>query len=478
MLNKSISELSVLLSKKKISSVDLVNQSLSQINKFDSKLNSFITVKNEKELIEQAQILDKNRSSESSPLYGIPFSLKDAYVTKEIRTTAGSKLLDTFKSPYDATIYKKLKESGAILIGKNNQDAWGHGGSNENTDYGMAKNPWDITRSPGGSSGGSAISISSRMVEFAIGEDTGGSIRNPANWCNISGLKVTYGRVSRYGAIAYASSLDTVGPMAKSAEDLALILNEIAGKDPLDASSSSKEIDNYYLGLNKNIRGKKIGLVKEFLADGIDPEVKEAVLNALDKFKELGAEIVDVSIPFLKHSVSIYYMIASSETSSNLARYDGIRYGTSRRDFSPETARRIILGTYALSAGYTDQLYKNAQKARTILIEEYDNAFKKCDVLLSPVSPLLPPKIGQLINNPLQNMLADLFTATVNVVGVPSLAIPAGFSKNKLPIGIQIIGKKFHESELLNLGHQYQLATDWHTKKPMIITDEGEKNND
>jgi aspartyl-tRNA(Asn)/glutamyl-tRNA(Gln) amidotransferase subunit A len=466
-LDKSIAEISKLLSNKEVSSVDLVKESLAKIKSMDSELKSFISVKEEGELLKQAEDADKNRNSDSSPLHGIPFSLKDAYVTKDIRTTAGSKLLDSFKSPYDATVYKKLKEAGAILIGKNNQDSWGHGASNENTDYGIPKNPWDTGRSPGGSSGGSAVSVSSRMVGFAIGEDTGGSIRNPSGWCNVSGLKVTYGRVSRYGAIAYASSLDTVGPMAKTVEDLSLILNEIAGKDPLDASSSSLEIDNYHSKLNDSLKGKKIGIPMEFLADGIDPEIKSAVQMAAKEFEKMGAEIIDVSIPFIKHAISIYYMISASETSSNLGRYDGIRYGTSRKDFSPETARRIILGTYALSAGYADELYNNAQKARTILIDDYDKAFKKCDVFLGPITPMLPPKIGEL-SNPLQNMLADLFTATINIVGVPSLAIPAGFSKNNLPIGVQIIGKKFRESEILNFGHKYQQVTDWHTKKPNI----------
>jgi len=468
MLEKSIKELSRLLLDKEVSSVDLVNESLSQIKRYDSKLKSFITVRDEKILVSEAEKLDKNRKPDSSPLHGIPFSLKDAYVTKNVRTTAGSKFLYSFMSPYNATVYEKLKNAGAILIGKNNQDAWGHGGSNENTDYGVTKNPWDTTRTSGGSSGGSAVSISAEMVGFAIGEDTGGSIRNPSSWCNVSGLKVTYGRVSRYGAIAYASSLDTVGPMAKSVEDLSLILNEIAGKDILDASSSSASVDDYYLKINHDISGKIIGIPIEFMDDGIDPEIKKSVLDVAGTFKKMGAKIVDVSIPFLKHSISIYYMIATSETSSNLGRYDGIRYGTSRKDLSPETVRRIILGTYALSAGYADKLYKNAQKARTILINEYNVAFEQCDVLLGPVTPMLPPKIGELINNPLQNMLADLYTTTINIVGVPSLAIPSGFSKNNLPIGIQIIGKKFHEAEILNIGHEYQKLTNWHTTKPKI----------
>ncbi len=469
LLNKSITELAKLLRDKQISVTDLTKEALAQVKKYDPTLKSFITIRNEKNILTEAKQKDKDLNSNRSALYGIPFSLKDAYVTKNIRTTAGSRVLDSFIPPYSATVYKKLQNAGAILIGKNNQDAWGHGGSNENTDYEFAKNPWDTTRSPGGSSGGSAVAVATQMVSFAIGEDTGGSIRNPANWCNISGLKVTYGRVSRYGAIAYASSLDTVGPMAKTVEDLALILNDIAGQDPLDASSSTHPVDDYKKLLHHTLKNKVVGIPKEFLAKGINEEVKNTVLKTAKTLEDLGVKTVEVSIPFLKHAISIYYMIGTSETSSNLARLDGVRYGTDRSNFTPETARRIILGTYALSAGYTDELYKNAQKARTILIQEYNQAFQKCDVLLGPVSPILPAKIGQLIDNPLENMLADLFTTTINIVGVPSLAIPAGFSKNNLPIGVQLIGQKFHESELLNIGYQYQQVTNWHTKVPTIL---------
>ena len=469
LLNKSIKQLAELLQAKKISSVDLVLESLSRIEKLNPQINSFIKVKEKKELLKIAERLDQSRNKDSSVLHGIPFSLKDAYITRDLQTTAASKILHGFTPKFNATVYQKLIDANSILIGKNNMDAWGHGASNENSDYGAVKNPWDLSRVAVGSSGGSAASIASHMVSFAIGEDTGGSIRNPASFCNISGLKVTYGRVSRYGAIAYASSLDTIGPMAKSVEDLSFILEAIAGKDQLDASSSQQKVDKYSKFLGQDIKNKIIGLPEEFLATSIDPEIKMAIEKAAQELEKLGAKIIPISIPTAKKAISIYYLIAASETSSNLARYDSVRYGQGRSLFSDENCRRIILGTYALSAGYADKLYKNAQKARTLLIQEYEAAFKKCDVLLAPVAPILPTKLGELINNPLQNMLADLYTVTINIVGVPSLAIPAGFSKNKLPIGLQLIGKKFHEGELLQLGYAYQQVTTWHQQPASIL---------
>ncbi|HEX8932057.1 MAG TPA: amidase family protein, partial [Patescibacteria group bacterium] len=337
LLDKSIKNLHQLLQQKKISSVDLVQEAYSKIEQLNPTLNDFITVREKKEVIKEAEILDKTRQKDDSILSGLPYSLKDAYVTKNLRTTSASKVLADFIPPYSATVVDKINAQGAILIGKNNMDAWGHGGSTENTDFGSAKNPWDTTRIPGGSSGGPAISLATRSVSFAIGEDTGGSIRNPAGLCNISGLKVTYGRVSRYGAIAYASSLDSVGPMAKNVEDLAYILTHMAGLDKYDATSSPRSVPNYNANLNKSIKGKKIGLPKEFFGAGLDPECKNIILTAAKKMESLGAEIVEISIPFLKYGISIYYLISMSETSSNLARYDGIRYGNVRELFTPET---------------------------------------------------------------------------------------------------------------------------------------------
>jgi aspartyl-tRNA(Asn)/glutamyl-tRNA(Gln) amidotransferase subunit A len=469
-LNHSISELSELLRSREVSSVQLVSEAYHCIESLDPQLFSFITLRDKQEVLQEAEAKDRDRNSTHSPLYGLPFSVKDAYCTKGLRTTSGSKILDTFIPPYNATVVQRLLDAGAILIGKNNLDAWGHGGSTENTDYHAAHNPWDTSRIPGGSSGGPAIAIATRMVSFGIGEDTGGSIRNPASMCNVSGLKVTYGRVSRLGNIAYASSLDSVGPMAKSVADLAYILEVIAGKDPHDATSSAMPVEKYSEYLGKDIKGKIIGLPKEFFAEGIDPEVKDTVLKAAEKLESLGAELREVSMPALKYGVSIYYLIAMSETSSNLARYDGIRYGDERETLSAETMRRIMLGTYALSAGYAEELYKKAQKARTLIIQEYDRVLGECDSILSPVTPSLTPKIGELINDPLRNLLEDLYTVTINLVGVPSLAIPAGFSSTGLPIGIQLIGKKFHEGELFQIGHAYQQITDWHTQTPAIIS--------
>ena len=469
MLNKSIKELSSLLNKKQISSVDLVNETYSQIEKFDSKLHSFITVKDKSVALKEAEEKDKIRKNDSSIVFGLPFAVKDAYVTKDLQTTAGSKLLENFNSPYNATVVEKIIKAGGILIGKNNMDNWGHGASNENTNYQIPHNPWDMERITGGSSGGSAVSVSTRMVPFAVGEDTGGSIRNPSSMCNISGLKVTYGRVSRYGAIAYASSLDTVGPMAKSVEDLSYLLEIMAGHDDHDATSSRLPVEKYSQYLGDSIKGKIIGLPKEFLEKGLDPEIKKTVLTATKVFEKLGAKIIEVSLPHFIYGISIYYLIALSETSSNLGRYDSFRYGDKRELFSNETVRRILLGTYALSSGYADKLYKKAQKLRTILIQEYDQALKKCDVLLSPVTPSLPSKIGEMISDPLKNLLEDLYTGTVNLVGAPALVIPAGFSENNLPIGLQIVGKKFGEGELFQLGYSYQQETDWHKKLPIIL---------
>ncbi len=469
LLDKSIKELHKLLQKKEISSVDLVKESFDRIEKLDNTLHSFITVREKKEVLKEAEKKDTERTPDDCILSGIPYALKDAYVTEDIRTTSASKVLDNFIPPYSATVYEKIKSSGSILIGKNNMDAWGHGGSTENTDYQAGRNPWDTSRVPGGSSGGSAAALATRMVSFAIGEDTGGSIRNPSGLCNTSGLKVTYGRVSRYGAIAYASSLDSVGPMAKNVEDLAYILEHIAGKDPKDATSSTRSVPTYSSSLTHNIKGKKIGMPKEFFGEGLDPEIKTILMQSAKQFEDLGAEIVEVSIPYLQYGVSIYYLIAMSETSSNLARFDGIRYGNNRSYFSPETLRRIMIGTYALSAGYADKLYKKAQKARTVLIQEFDKAYSQCDMLLTPIVPGKTRKIGELINNPLQNLLEDLYTVTVNLVGIPGLAIPAGFSTEGLPVGMQLLGKKFAESELLQTGFAYQQVTDWHKRMPEIV---------
>jgi aspartyl-tRNA(Asn)/glutamyl-tRNA(Gln) amidotransferase subunit A len=353
-------------------------------------------------------------------------------------------------------------------MGKMNMDAWGHGGSTENTDFGPTKNPWDLSRVPGGSSGGPAAAIAARLTTFAIGEDTGGSIRNPAAWCGITGLKVTYGRVSRYGAIAYASSFDTVGPMAKTVEECALILEHIAGVDPYDATSSPKPVPKYSQELKKQPKNLVIGLPKEFFGKGLDPEIKTAIEIAAKKLEELGMKLKEISMPMFDYGIPVYYLIGPSETSSNLARYDGIRFGQDRTHFTEETMRRIMIGTYALSSGYYDAYYKKAQQARTLFIREYEKALSVCDVLLLPVNPTPTPKIGELMNDPLTNLLADVYTTSQNPVGVPALSVPCGFTSTNLPIGMQLVGKMFSESTLLTLGHLYQQNTDWHTKIPKL----------
>ncbi|KKU69833.1 MAG: Glutamyl-tRNA(Gln) amidotransferase subunit A, partial [Candidatus Amesbacteria bacterium GW2011_GWA1_47_20] len=407
-----------------------------QIEKLNPTINAFITKVDSKAVLDQAK-----KVKLTTPLSGIPYVLKDAYLTKDLHTTAGSNVLSNYIPEYEATVVHKVNSAGAILLGKMNMDAWGHGGSTENTDYGPTKNPWDITRVPGGSGGGPAAAIAARMCSFAIGEDTGGSIRNPAGWCGITGLKVTYGRVSRYGSIAYASSFDTVGPTAKTAEDCALILQHIAGQDPYDATSSPLPMGDYLSHIKQGVKGKTIGIPKEFMSEGLDSEVRQLVLQAAKQFTDLGAKVEEVSLPTSKYAISVYYLLAPSETSSNLARYDGIRYGNGRDKFTPETMRRIMIGTYALSAGYYDAYYKKAQQARTLIIQDYEKVFSGCDMILSPVSPTPPTKLGELISDPVKNMLADIYTVTTNTAGIPALALPCGFTKTGLPVGMTLTSK-------------------------------------
>ena len=459
------------LKNKKFSSVELTKSCLEQIKKHNKELNVFITV-TEKEALESARKADEFiLDGQDLPLLGIPFSMKDVYSTKGIRTTAGSKVLDNYIPVYNATVYQKLIDAGAILLGKTNCDAWGHGTSTENSDFGVTKNPWNKEYVAGGSSGGSSAALASNMTIFEIGEDTGGSIRMPSSFCSTTGLKVTYGRISRYGAIAYASSLDSVGPMGKTVYDTAYLLKIIAGKDFLDATSSPKEVINYTSNLERNIKGLKIGLPKEFYGQGLSQQVKEIINKALKKLEEKGAIIVNTSIPSTDYGIATYYLIAPSETSSNLARYDGIRFGNKRETFGDEAKRRIMIGTYALSAGYYDAYYKKAMQVRTLVENDFENALKKCDVIIGPVCPTPPFKIGEKVDDPLQMYLADVYNVLINLAGVPSLSVPCGFSKEKLPIGMQIIGPQFSEERLFQVGHAYELATkdeSWKKLKPAL----------
>lgn len=450
--------------------IDVVNECFEAIEKNNTKLNALITVIDKETVLKQAKILQNEIDSGHmrSPLHGIPYVMKDSYITQGIKTTAASKVLADYIPPNEGTVHQKLNLAGSVLIGKANMDAWGHGASNENSDFGPVKNPYDFTRAAGGSGGGPAAAVAAGMAVFGIGEDTGGSIRTPAAWCGISAMKVTYGRVSRYGCIAYASSFDTVGPTARTVEDCSIVLKEIAGQDPYDATSSHKPVDNYPLTLNEPVKGLTIGFPRELFNDQLDPEIKKSILQALEIFKKQGVTIVDLSMPMLSFGISIYYVIAPSETSSNLARYDGIRYGNDRTFFGQEAKRRIMIGTHSLSSGYYDAYYKKALKARTLLVKEYDQAFTKCNAIVMPVTPYHPTKIGSFVDDPIKNMLTDIYTVTQNPAGIPSVVFPVGFSTGNLPIGMQLTGPKFSEALLFNLGNIYQSQTSWLENKPTI----------
>lgn len=461
-LDLPLAEIQKLYKRGTVTPKDVVEEAYTNIEAVNTKLNALLAVRDKREVLKQLEGVDP-----TLPLYGIPYTLKDTYVTTEMPTTAGSRILDNFVSPYDATVHRKLREAGAILIGKANLDAWGHGSSTENNDYGVGKNPWDVTRVVGGSSGGPAAAVATRMGAFAIGEDTGGSIRNPSAWNNVSGLKVTYGRVSRYGSIAYASSLDTVGPMAKSVADLALLLGLMAGADRYDATSSPEPVPDYSRLLGNQSK-LKIGIIPELLGQGLDTEIKKTLDQARNVFTTLGHQIVELSLPLTKLALADYYIIAPAETSSNLARYDGVRYGRTRDLFTQETMRRVLVGTYILSSGYYDAYYRQALKVRTLLVEAFKTTFSHCDVLLLPVNPTMPPHLGELLSDPLANMMTDLYTTPISLVGSPALAIPAGFGQSGLPIGMQLVGPKWSESTLLALGNAYQQVTSWHKRSPSL----------
>lgn len=446
----SLVELKKHIQEKKVSPEELVSYFKERIKKINPTLNAIRTpVGNE----------NFDETKRDSPLYGIPFTMKDTYVTKGIRTTAGSNVLKDYIPQYDATVYKRLKESGAILIGKTNCDAWGHGSSTENSDFGVTKNPWNTDYVAGGSSGGSAASVAKGLSAFDIGEDTGGSIRLPASFCSVVGLKVTYGLVSRYGSIAYASSLDTVGPITKTVEDCAYILELIAGNDEQDATTPQIPPPKYTESLKKSIRGMRVGLPREYFYDQQiwDKDVlivTDEVIKILEK--QLECKIEKISLPHTEYAVSTYYLLSTSETSSNLGRFDGIRYGDSRTAFGAEAKRRIMLGTFTLSAGYYDAYYKKATKVRTLIKQDFEEAFKKVDIILAPVSPTPAFKIGEKVNDPLKMYLSDIFTIPVNLAGIPALSVPARFPKKKLPIGVQFIGNYFEEEKLLNVGYQFE----------------------
>lgn len=469
---------------KKFSAKELTLSCLRRIDKIEDRLNAFITVTAELAL-EHAKKVDKKLSAGNklSLLAGIPLTLKDIYCTKEIETTASSNILKGFIPPYDATTVKALKEQAAVILGKTNCDAFAHGASGENSDFGPTRNPWDLERVSGGSSSGSAAAVSSGECLYATATDTGGSIRFPAAFCNLVGIKPTYGRVSRYGIIAMASSLDSPGVLAKTVFDCALVLNYMAGHDYYDSTTPDAPVPDYTEGLGESIKGFKIGIPREYFIKGLANEIEEKVKEAIKKFASFGAEIIEVSLPHTKYAIAAYYIIVPSEISSNLARYDGIKYGFSDRKgkdlseiyynsrgkgFGDEAKRRIMLGTYALSAGYYEAYYDKAQRVRTLIKEDFAKAFKIVDVLIAPVTPDPPFKLGEKTEDPLKMYLEDVFTAPINLSGIPSLALPCGFTKNNLPVGMQIIGPQFSEKLLFKVGYLYEQATDWHKMRPVI----------
>lgn len=462
----TIAEARELLKKKTISSLELVKNCIDRVKLNDGILHAFLTL-TEEYALKEAKIADKRISEgDETPMLGIPVAFKDIYLTSGIRTTAGSKLLENYIAPYDATVVKKLKDSGAIMIGKLNCDAWAHGSSGENSDYEPVKNPWNTEYVPGGSSSGSAVSVADGMALAAGGTDTGGSIRLPAGFTNTVGLKPTYGRVSRYGVISMASSLDTVGHFTKTVRDSAIYLQVSAGSDEKDSTTTSNRVPDYQAFLGQSIKGMKIGLPKEYLQEkGLDVKVHKAIMAAIDKIADLGAEIIEISLPYTEYAIACYYIIQPAEVSSNLARFDGIRYGNERGIFGDEAKRRIMMGTYVLSSGYYDAYYKKAMKLRTKVIDDFNSAFGKVDFIVTPASPTLPWKMGSKTSDPLAMYLSDVFTVTANIAGIPGICVPAGFI-DSLPVGIQILGPQFSEQKLFQLAHAYEEITQFWKEKP------------
>jgi len=472
-----------------ITSEELTKSCLQRISEVEPKVEAFITICNES-AISAAKASDERRKSGRllSKLDGIPFAAKDLFCTKGILTTAASKILDDFIPDFESTATKKLLDAGCVLLGKTNLDQFAMGSSTETSAFKMTKNPWDLSRVPGGSSGGSAAAVAADECIFALGTDTGGSIRQPASLCGVVGLKPTYGRVSRYGVIAMASSLDTIGPLTKTVEDTAIVMNIIAGIDEKDSTTLSDTVPNYTNFSADNIRGLKVGVPKEFFGEGMDSEVETIIKDVIDFYRKNGAEIVDLSLPHVKYALSVYYIIMPAEVASNLARFDGIRYGYSKiknqkseikdledvyvssrtEGFGDEAKRRIMLGNYVLSSGYYDAYYKKAQQVRTLVKKDFEKAFEKVDVLVTPVSPTPAFKIGEKTDDPMQMYLSDIHTVPINPAGVPAISIPAGFTSNNLPVGVQIIGPQLSEKNILNVANFYQTKTDIHTRKPEL----------
>lgn len=484
MINKSLKQLASMLAGKEISSVELTQEYLNRIDRLNPEINAYITVNPDLSLA-QAKAADQFLASgNATALTGIPIAQKDIFCAKGWKTTCGSKMLESFIAPYDAAVIERFNAAGAVNLGKTNMDEFAMGSSNETSYYGKVQNPWDRSRVPGGSSGGSAAAVAARLCAAATGTDTGGSIRQPASLCGLSGLKPTYGLASRYGMIAFASSLDQAGPMAHSCEDMALMMNVMTGFDERDSTSLNRDKEDYTRQLGQPLAGLRIGLPKEYFAEGLDAGVAKVVEAAVDEYRKLGAEIVDISLPNTMLSIPVYYVLAPAEASSNLSRYDGVRFGhraaeyddlmdmycKSRAEgFGAEVKRRILIGTYVLSAGYYDAYYLKAQQIRRLIAQDFERAFEQCDLILGPTAPSTAFKAGEKADDPVSMYLQDIYTIAVNLAGLPGMSIPAGFAQTDgvaLPVGLQIIGNYFDEARMLNAGHAYQQVTDWHQRMP------------
>ena len=484
LFQKTIHDLHEMLKKKEVSSVEITKSVFERIEKVEGRIKSYITITKESALkeAEAADEIIKN-GNEIAPLTGIPLAIKDLLCVEGVEATCGSKMLQGFIPPYDATSIKKLKEQHPVFLGKVNMDEFAMGSSTETSYFGITKNPWNLETIPGGSSGGSAACVAADACIGALGSDTGGSIRQPAALCGIVGLKPTYGRVSRFGLVAFASSLDQIGPMTKDVRDCALLLNIISGKDSRDSTSADVLVPDFTKALEKDVKGLKIGIPKEYFVEGMNEEIEKSIRDGIKLLEGLGAESVEVSLPHTEYAIATYYVLATAEASSNLARYDGVKYGyragekddliemykkTREEGFGAEVKRRIMLGTYVLSAGYYDAYYRKAQQVRTLIKNDFEDAFKKCDVLITPTSPTAAFKIGEKTGDPLQMYLSDIFTISTNLAGIPGISIPCGFTKDNLPVGLQIMGKNFDEETILQVAYNFEQNTDYHLKKPEL----------
>jgi aspartyl-tRNA(Asn)/glutamyl-tRNA(Gln) amidotransferase subunit A len=484
MIERTATELSQALSRYETTSQVLTEQFLQAIRERDPKVRAFLHV-DEQTALDQAAAVDVRRKKGEplGPLAGIPVALKDVFCTRGTRTTCGSKMLERFVPPYDAHVVTQLKQADAVLIGKTNMDEFAMGSSTENSAFQKTGNPWDVTRIPGGSSGGSAAAVAACLAPLALGTDTGGSIRQPAGLCGVVGLKPTYGRVSRFGLVAFASSLDQIGPLAHDVTDAALLLEAIVGHDPRDSTSVNPPVPPYRQTLDQPVKPLTVGVAREYFGEGLDTEVEQAVRAAMQVYRDQGATVKEVSLPHSKYAIAVYYIVATAEASSNLARYDGVHYGyrapkfgdlismyeqTRGEGFGAEVQRRVMLGTYALSSGYYDAYYLKAMKVRRLIKEDFDRAFADCDVVLGPTSPTAAFPLGERVDDPLAMYLADIYTISANLAGIPGVSIPCGFTKAKLPIGLQLLAPPFAEEKLLRVARMFERATDWHLKRPTL----------